>query len=183
MRLRRPSPGVVALLAWLLAVVVTAGIAGRSVAVMDTPASRPGVMSPAEVDRALAAARATLGPTPRAGVVTVAPNPVPTPATPPPVGGGPTPSAAPVGPAAVARTWSTDGGTVGASCLGAAISLLFATPADGWTVEVGAAGPEHLEVELKQPGRETTIVAVCADGVPQQTTGRGSSEGAEPSDD
>ena len=65
-----------------------------------------------------------------------------------------------------------------ASCTGAAISLLYATPVDGWTVEVGATGPDHLEVELRQSGTETKVTAACVAGVPQQTATEGSPDGA-----
>lgn len=174
--------GVLVLGAWVLAVVVTGLVADRAVAVLDTQTSRPGVMSAAEVERALTAARAA-APSPTA----VAPSP-PAPTTSPsarpspavsvpvsrPTAGPPPPSA----PAPIARTWPVTGGTVAASCTGGAISLLYATPADGWTVEVGSAGPERVEVELRQPGLETKVVALCSGGVPQHTVDAGTPDGA-----
>jgi hypothetical protein len=65
------------------------------------------------------------------------------------------------------------GGTVAASCTGGSIALLYATPADGWTVEVGTAGPRRVEVELRQPDLETKVVALCSGGVPQHTVDAG----------
>lgn len=181
--------GALAVAAWLLGVAVTGVVASRAVAVLDTETSRSGVLSRAEVDRALVAARAAVSagpvtaPTPRpsgsAPAVTTAPAPAPTgqtssgPLPPPP----PVTAAPPQPPAAVARTWNVPGGTVAASCTGAAISLLYATPVDGWTVEVGATGPDHLEVELRQSGAETKVTAVCVAGVPQQSTTEGSPDG------
>lgn len=168
--------------AWVLAVVVTGLVADRAVAVLDTQTSRPGVMSAAEVERALSAARAA-APSPTAGAPsppapTTSPTARPSPAVSGPVSRpttGPLPSSPP---ATIARTWSVTGGTVAASCTGGAISLLYATPADGWTVEVGAAGPERVEVELRQPGLETKVVALCSGGVPQHTVDAGTPDGA-----
>jgi len=177
------GPGGVGLLAWVLAVVATGLVAGRAVAVLDTNTSRPGVMSLAEVDRALVAARAAVPtPSPTASAATTTPAPSASPTASPSVTDRPTPepttAITPNVPAAVARTWSVTGGTVAASCTGSTISLLFATPADGWTVEVGGAGPERIEVELKRPGSERKVVALCAGGVPQQTVGDGGSDAA-----
>ncbi|OJV83381.1 MAG: hypothetical protein BGO37_08875 [Cellulomonas sp. 73-92] len=169
--------------AWVLAVVVTGLVADRAVAVLDTQTSRPGVMSAGEVERALAAARAAV-PTPTAGATTppaptTSPTASPAPAPSDPVSRpttGPIPSSPP---ATAARTWSVAGGTVAASCTGGAISLLYATPADGWTVEVGSAGPQRVEVELRQPGLETKVVALCSAGVPQHTVDAGAPDAAD----
>lgn len=167
---------------------VTGVIASRAVAVLDTETSRSGVLSRTEVDRALVAARA-------AASAATRPAPTGTPTAPPPVA---TPTAVPEvtppaarplppppapapprTPVAVARTWTVPGGTVAASCTGSAISLLYATPLDGWTVEVGAAGPDHLEVELRQPGAETKVAAACVGGVPQPSVTQGTPDGAD----
>ncbi|BDO43006.1 hypothetical protein [Cellulomonas sp. NTE-D12] len=181
--------GALAASGWLLGVAVTGVIASRAVAVLDTETSRSGVLSRTEVDRALVAARA-------AATTAARPAPTGTPTASPPVAtptavpeATPTTTARPLPPppapapprtpVAVARTWTVPGGTVAASCTGSAISLLYATPLDGWTVEVGAAGPDHLEVELRQSGAETKVTAVCAGGVPQQTVSQGTPDGAD----
>lgn len=181
--------GALAASGWLLGVAVTGVIASRAVAVLDTETSRSGVLSRTEVDRALVAARA-------AATTAARPAPTGTPTASPPVAtptavpeATPTTTARPLPPppapapprtpVAVARTWTVPGGTVAASCTGSAISLLYATPLDGWTVEVGAAGPDHLEVELRQSGTETKVTAVCAGGVPQQTATQGTPDGAD----
>lgn len=186
-RTRARRIGVIASLAWLLSVVVTGVIASRAVAVLDTQSSRTGVLSQDEVNRALAAARlATLtpaAPTPTEPPTTPSPAPTTSPAPAPSEGAGtsgptphPTATAHPTPtvtssarPTQVARTWVVNGGTVAATCTGAAISLLYATPQDGWTVDLGSTGPDHLSVELKGSDRETRVTAVCVAGVPQQT--------------
>jgi hypothetical protein len=176
--------GVVAALSWLLAAGLTGTVAWRAVAVIDDGAPRTGVLTEAEVAATLASARATAvaapTPTPTApsATPTQAPSPsqAPTstaPSTPPP---DPTTDPAPAPPTAVAATWSVTGGTVAAACTASAISLLYATPQDGWTIEVGSTGPEHLEIELTHGEQETKVRAVCVDGTPVQTTGAGSEE-------
>ena len=68
----------------------------------------------------------------------------------------------------MARTWDVRGGQVGVSCRGAQVGLLYATPQDGWTVDLGHTGPDRLSVELKGADHETEVIAVCVGGVPQQ---------------
>lgn len=184
--------GAVAALSWLLAAGITGTIAWSAVAVIDDGAPRTGVLDDAEVAAALASARATAAsatpgpttstPTPTAPSATPSPTPTPSqaptssaPSTPPP---DPTTDPAPAPPTAVAATWSVTGGTVAAACTASAISLLYATPQDGWTIEIGSTGPEHLEIELTRAEQETTVRAVCVDGSPVQTTAS-ESEGAE----
>ncbi|OJV59850.1 MAG: hypothetical protein BGO38_13960 [Cellulomonas sp. 73-145] len=173
---------------WLVGVAVTGLIASRAVAVLDTDTSRSGVLSRAEVDRVLVAARAAAvgtatspAATPTTGPATPTSGPVPEPSAPVTAAPPPRPAPSTAAPAPttvpVARTWTVPGGTVAASCTGSAISLLYATPLDGWTVEVGAAGPDHLEVELRQSGTETKVTAVCVAGVPQQTATQGTPDG------
>lgn len=194
----------VAVLSWLLATGLTGTIAWRAVAVIDDGAPRTGVLSQPEVAAALASARATARPTttPTASATprpsTTAPGEGPSPtdaATGGPTGrpsstqapttssdpGVPAPPPAPEpAPATEARTWAVAGGTVAASCSGAAITLLYATPQDGWTVEVGSAGPEQVEVELSRDGQETKVRATCVDGVPTQTTSSDGTDGEQP---
>ncbi len=182
--------GVVAVLSWVVAVVVTGSIAGRAVAVLDASSARSGLLSQAEVAGALATARAAASAT-AAPASTAAPSdPGPTtgpaegrsPTAPPPVpaSGHPTvrPTTAPPATAQVVRTWTVAGGTVATSCRGATISLLYATPLDGWTVDIGSAGPDQVTVELKMPGQEMKVTAVCVGGVPQDTVTGPTSDGS-----
>lgn len=75
------------------------------------------------------------------------------------------PSTSTAGPEVV-RTWTVPGGGVGAACRDTTITLLFATPDDGWTVEVKDAGPENLEIEFRHGEDETTTLAACQGGIP-----------------
>jgi len=183
--------GLVVAASWLLLVGVTGAIAGRAVAVLDGGSGQAGPLSQQEVTAALAAAHAaaatpgpgpdqTLSPSPSAAATTAGPSPSATATTagPLPTATGATPSHAPsprptVGPAPptptqVVRTWAVTGGEVAVACSGDSISLLYATPSDGWTVDVGSAGPRRVEVELTQDGKETKVSAVCAAGTPER---------------
>ncbi|HRA51813.1 hypothetical protein, partial [Actinotalea sp.] len=76
----------------------------------------------------------------------------------------------------VVRTWTVTGGTVATSCRDTAITLLYATPVDGWKVEVKAAGPDQVVVELEGADQEVTLRAACVAGVPEQQLVEGSDE-------
>ena len=135
--------------AWLGAAGVTGTVAWRAVSVLDGKAERTGLLSESQV-------RATLDQQRMAALTSAAtpgasPRPIP-PTTPASV--------------EVARTWVLDGGTVAASCTDTAIALLYATPADGWTVEVHSSGPEEVEVELAREPREIVVRAQCTDTEP-----------------
>jgi hypothetical protein len=96
-----------------------------------------------------------------------------TPSTAPEPGAPAAPLPAPTtAPAEVARTWDVEGGQVGASCQGPVLRLLYATPVDGWSVEVKHAGSDELEVAFRQDPAETTVHAACVDGVPTQEADR-----------
>jgi hypothetical protein len=69
----------------------------------------------------------------------------------------------------VARTWDVIGGQVAAACAGATIRLLYATPADGWTVAVESAGPQEVEVDLTRDGSRTRVRSECRAGTPELT--------------
>lgn len=152
--------GVLAALGWATAVVLAGSIAWRAVAVIDPETGAAGVLSQAQVDAALAEVLATAPPLPPS------PSTTPSPVAPP---------------AEVVRSWSVTGGTVAATCQGTAITLLYATPSDGWTVEVKAAGPEELLVELESEGDETAVRAVCVAGTPEPSVeSRSEDEGSSP---
>lgn len=158
---RGPVRRVLAAAAWLVAVVLAGTIAWRAVAVLDTDGPRTGVLTSAEVDDALARARASQ-PVPTAGPSA---TPAPSPSDEPTVAPGPT------GPATTpaVRTWPLPGGEISASCTGEDITLLSATPLEGWTVEIGSTGPERVEVELHSPSGEIEVRAECVDGIPVAT--------------
>lgn len=134
-----------------------------ALAALSTPSSvgstPSGPTSPAPAQSSTPTDAATAAP-PTAAPPTVPPKTVP-PATQEPTA------------AEVARTWDVPGGQVGASCRGAQIGLLYATPQDGWTVEVKHAGPAEVEVEFRRAEAETKVRAVCVSGVPEMGTAAG----------
>ena len=136
-----------ALVAWALATLLTGVVVWWGVTLVGGQAGSGGteVLSSAQVARALAAERAS--------VATRTPSPTST-STPTPTSGE------------VARTVTVLGGRMGAVCRGDVVSLLYATPDDGWRVEVGSAGPEHLEVSFERREQETEVHTRCVAGVP-----------------
>lgn len=185
--------------AWLLAAGAAGTIVWRAVAVLDVDGDRVGVLSAEQVTAELAAASAAATATATGPATSGTPTPSPTssatssptdtPTSSPTAPGtaSPTPDATaapPITPptADVVRVWDVAGGVVSASCTGQAITLLYATPADGWTVEVGSTGPEHVEVELRSGETETKVRAVCVAGVPEHEV-RQDDGGSEQDDD
>lgn len=65
-------------------------------------------------------------------------------------------------------TWSGPDGKVTARCLDGAISLVAATPSDGFGVDVKDRGPTQLLLEFERKGDagETRVRAICVDGSP-----------------
>jgi len=151
-------------LAWALAAVVAGTLAWWAVTLVGSAAgrSRDGVLSASEVAEALAAERAAASATPLGTPSTPGATPAQTP--------DPTTSTAGPGAAEVSRTWDVVGGQVAATCAGPTISLLYATPIDGWTVEVKDSGGEHVEVEFRRGEAETKVRATCLAGVPEAVT-------------
>jgi hypothetical protein len=124
------------------------------------------MLNQSQVSAALAESTSTPGPTS-----------VPTTDGPQIVSTSPTPTTDPTSSpstATTARTWPVTGGTVAATCADGRIRLQYATPQDGWTVEIGSSGPERIEVELHRSDQETRVTAVCSDEVPvaQVSTGQ-----------
>lgn len=162
-----------AVVAWAVAAVVAGAVAWWGVTLVGGQArqDRAGVLSPAQVTQALAQERAAAAATATSGA-TASSTPTPTPTT-------PTPTASPSGtgptgsddPGEVVRTVRVAGGQVGAACRDASIGLLFATPEDGWLVEVKSSGPEHVEVEFRREGEESESRLVCVAGVPELAAG------------
>lgn len=68
------------------------------------------------------------------------------------------------------RSFSTEGGTVVASCRGTRLSVDSIRPRDGWRFE---QEPEHggLEVIFKATEREVQLLLTCADGTPVRYPG------------
>ncbi len=137
--------------AWLAAAGATGTIAWRAVSVLDAGGESTGLLSTSQVRTALGDAQAMAAATPR-----------------PVASSSATPTAPSVPGNEIARTWAVAGGTVAAACTGTSIGLLYATPQDGWTVEVHSPGPAGLEVELHRGPQEIIVRAQCVDGEPVQ---------------
>ena len=174
---------VVVVLAWALAMLVAGAVTSWAVTVIsgEQGPARDRVLAASQVTAELAAQRAVSGAAPTvpspAAVPTSEPStsaPLPAaPSTAPEPGAPAAPLPAPTAaPAEVARTWDVEGGQVGASCQGPVLHLLYATPVDGWSVEVKHAGSDELEVAFRQDPAETTVHAACVDGIPTQENDR-----------
>lgn len=163
----------------VLAVALALSLTWRAVTLIGQGAD-PTVLSQAEVDAALATERAA---TPSGPGGTPTTDPTPTPTT-EPTSPTPTPGAtAPPASAAVVRAWTVTGGQVGVSCEGATITLLYATPSDGWSVDVKRSGPQEVEAEFELGDDDTTVRAVCVGGVPEQQADDGNDDGGAGSSD
>jgi hypothetical protein len=74
---------------------------------------------------------------------------------------------------AVDRSVRVPGGQVGVRCVGRTVSLRYATPANGWRVEVEDRGPGQVKVSFTASGgeqRESEVEAECEAGVPVFST-------------
>jgi hypothetical protein len=66
------------------------------------------------------------------------------------------------------RTVAGSGGTVDAQCAGSAAYLVSWSPAQGYEVGDVHRGPGRVAwVKFSRPGRESTLVVRCVDGIPQ----------------
>jgi len=186
-RSRRRIAGV-ATASWVLATAITSLVVWRAVATFDDGTSA-NILSGLQVSERLSAARATATPTPVVQTPTAATSasvepseepsdtqasansttPATTRTTPRSTGSAtavtPTPPETPV-----VKTWTVAGGTVSVSCQAAAISLVYASPLDGWRVEIEKRGPVTVEVDLDREGQGIKLKATCVNGIPQETT-------------
>lgn len=78
------------------------------------------------------------------------------------------PTAATTSPGSNPGVWIGASGKVTARCSDERITLVAATPADGFSVEVKDRGPAQLDVEFEggSEKQETRIRAVCVGGSP-----------------
>lgn len=166
---------------WALATVITGLVVWRAVAVLDD-GTRTDVLSAAQVSGLLTSASATPGTT-SASASSVTIPAAASPATSVPTAPATSPAStrtattattttkppAPT-PTPVARTWTVTGGVASAACTGQVISLLSASPADGWRVKIESRGPDRVKLEFTSGGREVKLTATCVGGMPSQTT-------------
>lgn len=185
-RSRRRIAGVAAA-SWILATAVTSFVVWRAVAVFNDGAST-NILSAPQVSERLQAAKATQTPTTSA-IPTQATTPSPTTDTPSPettsesdepststsvTATRTSASSAPLTtdpqPAAtVVTTWTVNGGTVSVACQEQVISLVYASPQDGWRIETEKHGTDRIDINFERVGQGTELRATCAAGTPQQT--------------
>lgn len=186
-RSRRRIAGVAAA-SWVLATAVTSLVVWRAVAAFDGGTST-NILSAPQVSERLSAATATSTPTPvvltptpatsassepseeapATSTATSSATPATTRTTPPSTESATTTTSTP--PAIpVVNTWTVTGGTVSVSCQAAVISLVYASPQDGWRVEIEKRGPTTVEVDLARDGQGIKLKAICVNGIPQETT-------------
>ena len=180
----------VAAASWLLATAVTSLVVWRAVAVFNDGAST-NILSAPQVSERLDAATATPAtpsatptptqtPTPQPTVASATPTSDDTSATTAPTSLPPTaatrtvtkpatttpaPSATPV-----VKTWTVTSGTVSVSCQAQVISLVYASPQDGWRFETEWHATDRIDVNFQRVGQGTELRATCVNGVPQQTS-------------
>ena len=164
--LSRPARTLVVLV-WAITAVLASTVTSWAVSVIGSEegVAKARVLSEADVAAALqqqvaapaasASPTATPKPTHRA---TPTPTATATPAQ------TPSPSAA-----TVERIFTATGGQVHAFCTGAAF-WMFATPLDGWSVEIDRNGPVSGEVTFRKSGSESKLTATCQDGVPTKAS-------------
>ena len=79
----------------------------------------------------------------------------------------PSPSTSePSAPSTQSRAWQGREGRVEVRCSGVSASLVSASPADGYAMEVDKRGPDEVRVEFSRGDQELRVDARCAGGVP-----------------
>ena len=168
---------------WALATVITGLVVWRAVAVLDD-GTRTDVLTGAQVSGLLQSATptatnasgssVTIPAAPSESTTTAAPSPPSTThtsaTTTSPKTSVPTTKPPTVTPTPVVRTWTTAGGVASVACTGPAISLLSASPQDGWRVKIEERGPDRVKLEFVMGEREVKLTATCVGDVPSQTT-------------
>ena len=64
------------------------------------------------------------------------------------------------------KTFTTGGGTLTVECQGSTISLLSATPANGYTLTVHSSGPTSVTVDFTMGRQDWFIRVTCPNGQP-----------------
>lgn len=164
---------------WALATVVTGLVVWRAVAVLDD-GTRTDVLSGAQVSGLLqsaasasansSASSVTIPAAPSESTPTISPTAAAATTTTAPKTALPTTKPPTVTPTPVVRTWTVTGGVASVSCTGQVISLLAASPQDGWRVKTEARGPDRVKLEFVMGEREVTLTATCVGGLPSHTT-------------
>ena len=155
---RRPVP--LLALVWVGGVVLATGTGLLAVRLVASQVGDPAlpVMSGADVARALVAA--TRSPSPAA---TRSPTPSPPGARPSSPGAGPAsprPAAAPV------RVFTSQGGSVGARCRSGVPERVYATPAQGYSLDESSVEGGVLEVRFESDSTRVRLEIGCGAGGP-----------------
>lgn len=160
---------------WLLGTVASVALAWTAVSavggeVTSTPGGGGGSASVAAPPTTGSSATTTTTPSAPTTVTTAVSSSPSTSAAPRPATATPTTPTTTASPPPAERrsdVFDAVGGTVGASCTGAAASLDFATPRGGYAAEVHDAGPEKVDVRFEAEDRgESRLVIRCVDGAP-----------------
>jgi hypothetical protein len=171
---------------WALATVITGLVVWSAVAVLDD-GTRTDVLSGAQVSGLLQSTSATPATSGAATSVTIPPAPTESAASATSASGTSDAATAPASPTRtasisqptkpptatptpVARTWNVQGGVVSVACTAETISLLSASPADGWRVRIESGGPDRVKLDFTSGEKETKVGGSCVAGVPQQST-------------
>jgi hypothetical protein len=153
---------VLLVLIWLAGAVVATGVGVLAVRLVATQVGDPAVapLSAGEAEAAQSTVPPSSVPGPSPGVAsTAAPGASPAAGT-----TGPPPSS----PAAAAnvRAFPSAGGTVGMSCSGQVARLLYATPADGYTLDEQSATGDAVEVRFESDSSRVRLELTCRNGAP-----------------
>ncbi|HZI98752.1 MAG TPA: hypothetical protein VFD41_14620 [Actinomycetales bacterium] len=147
---RRRATFAVAVVGWVIAVAVVGWLswtaidaAGRQVVAPVVPSTQAGGT-----------------PTPSAPTTTAPTTTAPT--TTGPTTTGPTTT----GPAPQERTFSTRGGSSAVSCSGDALTVTYATPANGWRVDSERESPSSARVEFRRDHDRVRLELTCEGGQP-----------------
>ncbi len=80
-------------------------------------------------------------------------------------------------PKRISKSWQLTGGSVGVSCKGPDIYLDFATPRDGWEMEIEESGPDTVSVSFHRDDHESRFSGHCENGSPVGQTHEGGDDG------
>ena len=137
--------------AWVVATTLVGAVTWTAVSRLGGGNSAS-VLSPAEVRRVLATASPAASPSRRLiplGVLRTGKDP-----------------ALQSQPHTRSNSWQLTGGTVGASCRGSKIRLLYASPRDGWAYRLESLAVSSLAVGFTRGQARADLEARCAGGVP-----------------
>jgi hypothetical protein len=66
----------------------------------------------------------------------------------------------------VTKTFNTGGGTLTVECQGSAISLVSASPANGYTLMVHSSGPTSVSLDFAKQTQDWSVHVTCQNGQP-----------------